>query len=281
MIKLKYIRYNKHKKIIGGTVIPDQNRRFKINALNLVAYIVLALELLFFLPNQGLNQIFLAPSTKLYQKINVKEIHISGNTTIPEDEIKRLIDSPDTTTAVESAYDIAQRIKTIPAVKEVIVDIKLPNQIYIIITEDSGAAIYKNKTGAFVLINNEGKQIRTELSEEEKNNSIILVGENADKEFKNIITQLKDTKYYNRIVSLYFIQNRRWNIFLDDGTIIKLPDTTKYMTNGENAFLQALKYAEKFCYIGIDEKTGEMRNVSVYDMRLYPNKIYVHYKNVR
>ena len=151
---------------------------------------------------------------------------------------------------------IKDNVEKLPWVAKVTVQRKLPNILYIKITEREPIAIWQNKK-EFFPIDKTGEIIKADI--DGLSHLPILVGQNAPKHtvklFKALILEKKLAK---RVKAATLVSNRRWDVILDDinnGIEIKLPE--------DNFDLAWKKLANA------DEKNGILkRKLTIIDLRL-------------
>lgn len=168
-----------------------------------------------------------------------------------------------------SVEEIKDKVSSISFVKSATVKAKLPNVLYISIVKRQPYALwwdYKN----FFLVDAEGIVVSDHVTNEDRKKYMFVVGENAASNLSNIAGALTSSKINSKIVSLRFVSNRRWDIILSDGTLIKLPERNP----GDAVVL--------FDRL-LDLKLGLIMNKTVIDMRLAPEKVFIkkQYPNVK
>ncbi len=145
--------------------------------------------------------------------------------------------------------------------KNVGVKIILPNIVYISGFKRAPYAIWWDYN-KFYLVDDEGVILSENITEEDKKKYILVVGENAIDNLGKIITILSASKQNGKVASLRFIGQRRWDLVLNNGTILKLP---------ENNELSAINLFETLLELNIHL----INNHSIIDMRLAPDKVFI------
>ncbi len=108
-------------------------------------------------------------------------------------------------------------------VKSVRVERRLPDTIYINITEREPLALWQSENG-LSLIDNDG-EIITRSNLDKFKNLLMVSGENSPKKAKEFISILAaESELEAMIDNVKLIDNRRWNLYLNDGKLIKLPE---------------------------------------------------------
>tara|TARA_B100001996_G_C18654157_1_gene590557 strand:- start:904 stop:1578 length:675 start_codon:yes stop_codon:yes gene_type:complete len=138
--------------------------------------------------------------------------------------------------------DSKQLIKTIAGV-DFVKDIKIkkiyPDKIKIIINEYNPVGIFVDNKEKYILFEN-GKIIK---NYNKKFESLPLVhGKNANKNFKLFYKSLKESNLETKIVDYFrYHESNRWDIFLKDGKLIKLPSEHDRNTESIKKFLSIYK----------------------------------------
>jgi cell division protein FtsQ len=199
------------------------------------------------------------------------EVRISGNSRVSEEEIMNIIESAQKDLPKESNSDyqplihtLMMRIKSeLPWVDQVVVTRNMPDILNVSIVEYEPFAVWENNGEKF-LTNKDGKLLPYEESEEFKN-MIILSGENANlnaRSLFNIFTS--DPEFSRNVYSATWISNRRWDIRLESGIIIKLPQS-----NISDAWQHLIK---------IYNMTGSIIGLQTIDLRI-KDKVYLEYSD--
>lgn len=99
-----------------------------------------------------------------------------------------------------------------------------PDTISIVIEERVPMALWQKDKKLF-LIDNRGLAI-TDKNLSEFNDMIIITGENSGKNAVSLFSSFKAVpKIFYNIETAQFVSNRRWNLTMKNGTIIKLPES--------------------------------------------------------
>ena len=100
---------------------------------------------------------------------------------------------------------------------------RLPNLLYIRLTERVPIAILQSKHKLY-LVDNEGKILEYDGIGDFKNLPIII-GEGAEQEAAHLLSILeKFPQFKKQLVFAMWISKRRWNIKLNKGVLVKLPE---------------------------------------------------------
>jgi cell division protein FtsQ len=123
-----------------------------------------------------------------------------------------------------SVHDVKDRLDNIAWVKSVAVQRKLPDTIYVRIAERTPIAILQSKYKLY-LIDSDGK-ILENSGVGSFNNLPIVVGEGAEKEADQLLRCLdKFPKIRKQLVFAVRVGRRRWNIKINRGITVKLPES--------------------------------------------------------
>ena len=70
---------------------------------------------------------------------------------------------------------------------------------------------------------------------------------------------------YGKIKSLHYVGNRRWDVYIEDNIVIKLPENNiANSIKKTEKVLNSLKYKDK---------------IDIIDLRLYPEKLFLRLKD--
>jgi cell division protein FtsQ len=123
-----------------------------------------------------------------------------------------------------SIRDVKDKLESITWIKSVAVQRKLPDTIYVRVAERTPIAILQSKYKLY-LIDSDGKILETD-GVGNFNNLPIVAGEGAEKEADQLLRCLdKFTKIRKQLVFAVRIGKRRWNIKINRGVTVKLPES--------------------------------------------------------
>lgn len=122
-------------------------------------------------------------------------------------------------------FILAKSLEIDPWIKNISIKRKLPDTLIINIEEYLPFAIWKTN-GDIHLIDEEGKIIS--ISDKEKSkflHLIVVAGEDSKNNIDSLFNMLSSNPtLFSRIKSAIFVGKRRWNLELDNGIIIKMPE---------------------------------------------------------
>ncbi|WP_425405965.1 cell division protein FtsQ/DivIB [Hwanghaeella sp.] len=119
--------------------------------------------------------------------------------------------------------DVLKRVNSIGWVEAAVVERRLPDHIHIHIQEREAAAIWQ-KDHEFVLVDIDGNIIGTDGLERYRHLKVV-VGDGAPERTAELVTLLeREPMLDSRIVAAVWVAGRRWNLRLDNGIDIRLPE---------------------------------------------------------
>ncbi len=202
-----------------------------------------------------------------------KEVRVSGNKRTSESDIAEIVNEIGkdnynfSESTKENSYQpiikkIVLKIKEkLPWINEVVITRNMPNSISISVTEYEPFAIWHKDDKKYVA-DKDGNIVLVQDVEEFKD-LLILSGDGATNNVKSLFNIFAiDPNLGSQVYSATWIGGRRWDIRLDNGLLIKLPES-----NISEAWNGLLK---------IYNMQGAMVGLSVIDLRV-EGKIYLEY----
>lgn len=192
----------------------------------------------------------------------VKNVMVVGRINAPAKEILNIvgINKGDPIFKFDPEYTREQLLK-IDWIKKAHVERRLPDTIYIALDERKPLALWKNEE-SLVLIDDEGNTLVPEDFKKFKH-LLMVSGQGAPKAAPELIGILEgEPAVRQRVDSAIYIEARRWDLKLNDGKIIKLPEYDMGLALGTLALSQQR------------EKIMD-RNITYIDLR-DPQKLVVH-----
>jgi cell division protein FtsQ len=123
-----------------------------------------------------------------------------------------------------SIDEVKRKLENIAWIKSVVVQRKLPNKIYVRVAERTPIAILQSKYKLY-LVDADGKVLENDGIGNFANLPIII-GEGAEKEADKLLRCLdKFPKIRKQLVFAVRIGKRRWNIKINKGIAVKLPES--------------------------------------------------------
>ena len=194
----------------------------------------------------------------------IKGIEISGNKLLSEDDVLEVIDLKKGDKIYElSAKKMREQLLVKEEVKNIDVSINYSGLIKIGIEEKKPFAIWWLDNTSW-LIDENGDKILQISDKEKYTNLMIVFGQNIKGKLKIFLDIVKLSPLYKEITTMHYIGNRRWDVYLNDTIIIKLPEQDVGLAL-ENAgiFLKNPKYQDR---------------IDIVDLRLYPKRVFLTLK---
>lgn len=171
--------------------------------------------------------------------LKVQEVRIKGQVEASEGDIIRSLDLK--THASMVLFDAAaarSRIQSMPWIEEVSIRKTYPGSVDIVIKERQPFALWQS--GKVVSILDSEGQIITGLEDNKFASLVLLVGEGADMAGPAFLETLSDfTIVESRVRAAVLVAGRRWNLVLDNGLEVKLPESNMEQALSRMAMLQS------------------------------------------
>lgn len=171
--------------------------------------------------------------------LKVEEVSIKGQVQASERDIIRSLDLKNHASMVMfNAASARSRIQAMPWVEEATIRKTYPGSIEIVIKERKPFALWQSGRNVSIL-DPEGRII-TGLEDDRFASLILLVGEGADMAGPAFLETLSGfTAVESRVRAAVLVAGRRWNLMLDNGLEMKLPESGLEQALGRAALLQA------------------------------------------
>ena len=199
------------------------------------------------------------------------EINITGNQRVSKEQIVAVINKSKESLVKNKdlgyqplVQNLIDDIKEqLPWIKRLVISRAMPNILNITVEEYNPFAIWQKSNERF-LTDKEGNLVPFENSPE-FDNMVILSGDGANIHARSIFNILViDPKLSSHVYSATWVGNRRWDIRLDNGLLIKLPEN-----NIHKAWQNLIK---------IYNTEGSIIGLKTIDLRIV-DKIYLEYDN--
>jgi cell division septal protein FtsQ len=196
---------------------------------------------------------------------SLKKIDVLGNNLLLKKSILELINvRVGQKLYLISANGIRDKLLKLDEISDVSVNINYSGVIKVIIYERKPFAIWWNKNSPW-LIDEEGNKILKIKDVDSYKNLVIIFGQNFNDKLKTFLDLLKPFSLYGKIKSLHYIGNRRWDVYIEDNIVIKLPENNiANSIKKSERVLNSLKYKDK---------------IDIIDLRLYPEKLFLRLKD--
>ena len=200
------------------------------------------------------------------------EINISGNNRVTDEQIIAAITEAKKQATKNSLNDYQPLIQNfitkikaeLPWVDQVMIARSMPNILNISITEYEPFAIWQNDGKKFIT-DKKGNLIPIDNNTDEFRHMVILSGKGANLHAQSLFNIFTiDPNLSANVYSATWIGDRRWDIRLENGLLIKLPEN-----NISNAWRRLIK---------IYNMPGSIMGLKILDLRI-SDKIYLEYED--
>jgi cell division protein FtsQ len=154
----------------------------------------------------------------------VENLMIEGRVYTDRDDLKRRIgvERGDPTFAAD-LDDVEADLETISWVRDAIVERRLPGTLYIRLQERTPLALWQRKN-KLVVVDSEGYVLAEEGLERFKN-LVIVVGEDAPARAADLVAMIEaEPDMKERVESAKWVGDRRWDLYLKSGVIVRMPE---------------------------------------------------------
>ena len=196
----------------------------------------------------------------------VRKVEIQGNSLLSVDEILRICDVKEGSKLYQySAQAIRDKLLARHEINDANIQINYSGIIKILINEKKPLGIWWNDDIPY-LIDENGDEILKIKNLEEYHNLVIIFGANVNKKLKDFLDIIRKYSLYQNVISMHYVGNRRWDVYLHNNVIVKLPEqnVTVALVKAEKV-LKSLKYQNK---------------IDILDLRLYPKKVFLRLKSI-
>jgi len=154
----------------------------------------------------------------------IADVHISGNTrTAPEILVAALGLEPGQSIFEADLQAARHRLLSLDWVADAEVRRRYPGSIYVTIVEKRPFALWQSPSGLFVVELSGGVITNRNLEAFANLPKLIGVGANGGAEVVDAIALRRAV--FARVKAIERVSDRRWNLVLDNGVIVKLPET--------------------------------------------------------
>lgn len=200
----------------------------------------------------------------------LEDITVEGRKHVTKDAVlKAVLASRGDSLLTVDLHGARERLERIEWVEYAAVERRWPDTIHVALRERQAVALWQSTTtdtdgkssSEYILIDRYGRKVRT-VDPAESSVRLLLAGEGAPEQVAGLFLLLQDVKpLADRLRAAVFVGQRRWNLVLENGLQIRLP---------EEGAGEALKRA-----LELDRSDQLLsRDLSVIDLRL-PDRITV------
>lgn len=192
----------------------------------------------------------------------IEDVNIIGARLLPMEDLKKSFNSLKGLNALRvDKQNIISEILRYPIINQVKIDFDYKGIFNIHLQEYQPFAIWHNK-GKDFLINEKGTKILQLKRIDGFENLLLIFGDNLSSEINGIAQLINDNSFLQgNVVSMNFISTRRWDLYLKNKILLKLP---------VNNISDAVRICEK-----IFTNCKYNGNIEILDLRLYPKKIFL------
>lgn len=155
----------------------------------------------------------------------LKDIYVTESGNAPLDRrIKKLCLNKGSGLFIKSTSEVFEDLIKNPWIKNLTLHKGMPDKISINVCYKKAIAIFQKKS-KFALIDNEGNHIEFIDIKKAKLKLPLVIGTNANVKANDILTVLSSyPNILTRVKVLSYIRERRWDVILNNGIIVKLPE---------------------------------------------------------
>ncbi len=155
----------------------------------------------------------------------IGEVHLAGNVRTPPETILAALGFEPGQSIFDADIQTARKkLMKLDWVAEADVQRRYPDAIYVRVVEKLPFALWKSPDGVTVIERNGGLITRSDVAK--FSNLPLLAGDGAPQPAAEIVDAVSQHRAVAARVKIYQRQSqRRWNLILDDGVIVKLPET--------------------------------------------------------
>jgi cell division protein FtsQ len=156
--------------------------------------------------------------------LSVQDIQVTGRSvTAREDILKALGAGRGTPILAVNPETARAQLETLPWVRTASVERRLPDTLFVTLTERQPLALWQ-RHGKMVLIDHDGVVVATEHLER-YGDLLLVVGEDAPAHTEALIALLAtQPEMQKHVSSAVRVAERRWNLILDSGVTVELPE---------------------------------------------------------
>lgn len=200
-------------------------------------------------------------STATTLGFGIKEVRVAGGSRLTSEEVTGLLGLQKAASALTLNVAAARaRFLDIPWIKEASVRVLMPGALEVTLVERTPFALWQ-RAGKVMMIDQKGRKIGA-YTDVRFSALPLVVGTGADEQAVELLSELERyPALQSRLRAAIFVANRRWNLKLNDGIDVKLP---------EHNFKAALA-----TLAGLDKDSALLnRDITIVDLRL-PDRVIV------
>jgi cell division protein FtsQ len=164
-----------------------------------------------------------------------------------------------------SPSDLKARLETLPWVKSAAVERRLPNRLYLQLTEHQPLALWQHD-GQFSIVGTGGEVI-ADPDPGRFSKLLLVVGDEAPAHAADLIKMLAgEPSLRPRVTAAVLVGGRRWNLHLDNGIDVRLPED-----NGAAAWSSLARLEREHKVLEKDLVSVDLRDPDRLVVRLTPD----------
>jgi cell division septal protein FtsQ len=244
------------------------NRKKKKFQFNILVYLMICVLFVYSFFNYQkiiiLSSFYIQKYSDKYN-YNLSKIEISKLQNIGEKEILYFFDAyKEKSIFLIPVKKISKNMQKIKWINSINIKSNYKNVLFIDIVEEKPFAIYDNNNQK-ILFSENLVFLKILKNNTDYRDLITFYGMNSLDNSKKFILSL-ERSFLEDISSATYINNRRWNLILKNGILLKLP---------ENNFITSLENYKK---IYVQFSNNDLKNIKIIDLRLI-NKVIIRYKD--
>lgn len=154
----------------------------------------------------------------------LQSLYLEGRNRTPMGDIEKALGVKKGAPILQTSLgEMREKLEAIPSVKTAAVERALPGTLYVRIVEREPVALWQ-QGGKVALVDDNGV-VMNDLDSAPYMHLPLIVGNDAPKHVKEILTILaSEPELSKRFVAAVWVGDRRWNIRLNSGVEVKLPE---------------------------------------------------------
>jgi cell division protein FtsQ len=156
--------------------------------------------------------------------LRLREVYVTGRVNADQDDLRTALGATVGMPMVEiDPLSARSRIEALGWVRRAVVERRLPDKLYIHLTEKVPLALWQ-RTGKFVVVDRLGEVVPDALPEDFAS-LLLIVGDDAPLHAAKLMAVFRqDPALARRIAAAVRIGGRRWNLRFDNGIDVRMPE---------------------------------------------------------
>lgn len=245
------------------TLLKAKSKRLRAFKLKVLVLVFLCIVGYYIARNISFNGFYNPFKASSYKNFVLNEVEVLGLDKLSYKHIIKITELNNVKNIWEvDLNSLREKLKSDSWIEEATITRILPSKIKISVKERKPKVIwlFKNK---FYLVAENGFVIEKVSEDKLGLGYLLIIGENANKDYASLHEMLFHSKLLNQVLSIAKVGNRRWDLYLQGDVLIKLPEDE--VEKSLEILSEIVKYSKN--------------NLSIIDLRLIPDKIYIEYKH--